>query len=115
MLDQEQGTDMAVAATQPEPVEIASIEDLQRVVREVQADRTSVVVRVLDEGEVILKPAPRRRTHLTREERKRRDMEVSISAAGGWAGLVDGEALKQQIREARGQRSHPWEAKLFDE
>ena len=52
----------------------------------------------------LLHPVISEQTRRRVEERDASDLRTSLSAAGGWQGLVDAEALKKRIAAARGSR-----------
>ena len=58
-----------------------------------------------DRSEIaLLHPVISEQTRRRAEERDASDLRTSLSAAGGWQGLVDAEALKKRIAAARGSR-----------
>ena len=95
---------MMVAKCKNETVEIRDLDDLLRVVQEVRAEDAPLVLQIDDGDEIVVEPASRRagRRRPTPEERARAVEAAFLAAAGGWKGLVDGEALKRQIRAGRG-------------
>ncbi|MGH2559135.1 MAG: hypothetical protein ACRDJH_08725 [Thermomicrobiales bacterium] len=88
-----------------ETVDIANLDDLYRVVKEVRKAEEPLIL-VIDEGQdIVVDPAPRRRSRRTREEREQADYEAFLSSAGSWKGLIDPEEFKRQIRAGRGHGS----------
>ena len=55
----------------------------------------------------LLHPVASGQTRRRAEEQEAADLRASLSAAGGWQGLVDAEALKKRIAAARGSRRPP--------
>lgn len=108
---------MAKAPAIDEPVEIESIEDLRRAIRDVQAHNEPVIIQVEEVGTAVLSPPKRpKRRKMTPEEREKADYEAFLSAAGSWKGhLEDPEAFKRQIKEGRGSNRRFVEITLPDE
>ncbi len=72
--------------------------DVSGVFDRVARDREAIVVEKTDGERVVLRPArpPKRRRRRTEADRR-----AFLASAGGWKGLIDGEALKKAIRESR--------------
>ena len=90
-------------------IELRSIEELEELLASSSRSNESVIL--LDGHHRRFEVVPRidiESWHPTSEQVAR-----FKSAAGGWKGLVDGEILKTQIRESRGQRSRDWEECVF--
>lgn len=84
-----------------EIIDISDDGDLRRLAEEVQKTGQPRLLRVENEDVAMLVPVPV--DHQPDEPGyTREDYEAILSAAGGWKGLIDGEALKRQIRESRG-------------
>ena len=88
-----------------EAIDISNLPEVARLAEEVRASRTP---RELRRGnEVIAKIVPAVPLHPTLPTRGRgrqntkEDREAFLASAGSWKGLVDGEQLKKDIKEAR--------------
>ena len=106
---------MAKRVRSDEPVEVANLDDLRRVAREVDARREPLTIAIDGAGLVVVSPVTRRTKRRTREERATADDEAFLSAAGGWKGLIDGEEFKKQITAARGSHRPPVTLRLPEE
>lgn len=82
-------------------IDITNIPELRRIVEEARATGAAGVLRIDDEDVAVLTPIGTD----DRVERHGDDAEAEaafLSSFGGWAGLVDSEQLKRDLKEARG-------------
>ncbi len=90
-----------MTAQAEEIIDISDDRELRRLAEEVQRTGHPRLLRVENEDVAML--VPMRVAHESAEpDYSQEDFEAFLSAAGGWKGLIDGEALKRQIRESRG-------------
>jgi hypothetical protein len=73
--------------------------DISGVFDRVAREHEAIVVEKANGERVVLRPArpPKRR----RRRISAADYQAFLESAGGWKGLVDGEALKRNIRQSR--------------
>jgi hypothetical protein len=88
-------------AADPAVLDITRIPEVLRIAERVRASGEPVVLRAGDEDIAVLTPVARKVRH-GRRPRTAAEQEIALSAFGGWKGNIDGEHLKEQIREARG-------------
>lgn len=100
---------MMVAKRGSGTIEIRDVDDLLRVAREARDAEAPLVLQTDGGDEIVVDPARRRsgRPGPTSEEWSRADEAAFGAAAGGWDGLVDGDALKREIRAGRGSKRPP--------
>jgi|SRR5579884_391917 len=79
-------------------VEIEDNAELRRLAEEVRATGEPRMLRVAGRDIALIVPVASAEKTLSEE-----DIAAFESAAGGWKGIVDGEALKRQILEGRGE------------
>ncbi|SRR5581483_4854548 len=88
------------------PIDVTTSTELRRLVEQVQKTRQPVPITQDSEIVAVVQPAPRakgRQAKLPSEA----DIAISKSAFGGWQGLIDPEAFKRQIKEARSDHRPP--------
>ena len=85
---------------------------------ELESDILSILDHVIHKNEpvvierdgseiALLHPVASEQTRQQAKEQDAANLRASLSAAGGWQGLVDAEALKKRIAAARGSRRSP--------
>ena len=99
-------------AKEQSAIDISHVPELERLAEEVRETGTPRMLRRGNEVIARIVPVAPLRANLPARHRARAktqaDMEAFLSAAGSWKGLVDGEQLKKDIKEARGSnRSFP--------
>ncbi len=100
---------MVTALIKDKSIEVRSIEQLEELLA--SSSRANEPVILLDEHRRRFEVVPQvdiKSWRPTPEQIARFN-----AAAGGWKGLIDGEALKRQIRESRGQSARDWEECVF--
>jgi hypothetical protein len=81
-------------------IDIEDIPELRRIVDEARASGRASVLRLDDRDVAILTPI---RPEAAGGRTAGNDDDATFSSAfGGWEGIVDGEKLKRDMREARG-------------
>jgi hypothetical protein len=81
-------------------IDISALPELRRIIEEARTARAPRALRVDDEVVAILTPIrPAGPPDETSEES---DDAAFLSSFGGWKGIVDGEKLKRDLKEARG-------------
>ena len=88
-------------------IDITDLPELRRIVEEVRATREPRVLRAGDEDLAVLTPLAT--GHRSDPTETRTDDEIFLSSFGGWAGLVDAEQLKADLKAARGSDRPPVE------
>ncbi len=89
-----------------ESIDVTTSAALRRLVEQVQKTRQPVPITRDSEIVAVLQPVPKargRKATLPSEA----NVAISKSAFGGWKGLIDAEAFKRQIKEARGDHRPP--------
>ena len=88
-------------------VDISKIPELVRIAEAVRD--TNQPRRLTRGGEVlaILVPFPSRPSRRSRQKRLVADHDPFLAAAGGWRGLLDADAFKEDIAAARGSDRSP--------
>lgn len=92
-------------AEEPNPIDISNLPELLRIAEEVRATRRSRLLKRGNESVAIVTPVETRGGRAKRVTKP--DREATLAAAGSWSGLVDAEALKEQIRAERGSDRAP--------
>lgn len=88
-------------AAEPKHIDVEElIADPSAVMDRVTENNEEIVVDRNGEGIVVLKPI--RRAAVRRRGKSRAGIEAALSAAGGWKGLVDADALKEELYSSRG-------------
>ncbi|HEY7064299.1 MAG TPA: hypothetical protein VII06_22675 [Chloroflexota bacterium] len=87
-------------------VDVTNAPELLRLAEEVQATKTPRVLSRDHEPLAAVVPIARRRRNASPSEA---DLAAALASAGAWKGLVDTEALKREIKEARGSNRPPVE------
>lgn len=95
-----------------ETVNVAGVVDLKALAEEVHATGESRILELDGEKLAVLVPVPADDEQVVYDEVPDReitdeDREVTLSAFGGWVGLVDAEQLKARIKAARGSHRPP--------
>jgi type IV secretory pathway VirJ component len=89
-------------------VDATDVPDLRRIAEEIRDRQEPVMLRLDGQDVAIITPVPLGEPHadgvLTRDQ-----LEILMSAAGGWRDIVDTELLKEELRRAQGQDMRPWE------
>jgi hypothetical protein len=87
-------------------IDITNLPEVARLAEEVRASHTPRVLRRGNEVIARIVSATPLRATLPRQRhghgKTKEDMEAFLASAGSWKGLVDGEQLKKDIKEARG-------------
>ncbi|HEY7036875.1 MAG TPA: hypothetical protein VH482_36440 [Thermomicrobiales bacterium] len=89
-------------------LDASHLPDLRRIAEEVRESRAPVVLRLDGRDVAIITPV------LPADSGKvgvltTGEFETLMSAAGGWKDIVDVEALKDELRQSRGQAKRSWE------
>lgn len=79
-------------------IDITDIPDLLRIAEEVRDSNEARILKRDDEDIAVLKPVARK----GRARSSKADYEAFVSAAGSWKGLVDADAVKEEIKASRG-------------
>ena len=95
-------------ARERQPIDITNVPALRELIAEVRASNAPRVLRADSEDVAILMPM---RPTMRRRGRAKTPADAAAfrSAFGGWHGLIDPEALKAEIRDARGSDRPPVE------
>ncbi len=106
-----------MARSARKPVEIASLDDLRRVLQDVSEQNTSRIIQISDDVRAVLSPIPTANARRKQEGRGRiqTDDEAFLSAAGSWKGLIDPDEFMKQVREGRSSNRPPIVLDLPDE
>ncbi len=87
-------------------VDVTGTPDLLRLAEEVSATRTPRILSRDHEPLAVVVPIIKTRRGSTPSDA---DLAATLASAGAWKGLVDAEALKREIKEARGSSRPPAE------
>jgi hypothetical protein len=86
------------------PIDVSAMPELARIAEDVASTRTPRVLTRGDEEIAVLYPvSPRRR----RGAKPVTDEDIEAALAASWVGLVDPDALKRQLDEARSDDRPP--------
>jgi hypothetical protein len=98
------GGEVGVTREVVRPIEISTLSpaELLAVAEEVQRSGKPRVLKHDDEPVAMVAPLPAKMLHRPRRRLSDADREAFLAAAGSWKGLIDGEQLKRDIKEARG-------------
>lgn len=103
-------------ATLTTVIDIASIPELRRIVEEARLNHATIELR--DGGEPLATIAPVAAPKTARPEMvgvlTRAQYQRAMSAAGGWAGIVEIDELKRDLAESRGSHRPPVDLDLPD-
>jgi hypothetical protein len=91
----------------PTPIDITTIPDLARIVREVEATKQPRKLMRDNMTVAVISPVKSTPAEIKKRGKTRADYEAFKSAAGGWKGLVDTEKLKRDIYESRKLSTRP--------
>ena len=78
-------------------VDVTNAPELLRLAEQVRTSKQPYVLSRGDEPIAVVSPVTKRRMRGPTQA----DLAATLSSAGAWKGLVDAEALKQQINEGR--------------
>jgi len=92
--------------THPTPIDITTIPDLARIVKEVEATKKPRELRRDNKTVAVITPA-RTVPAKKKQDKTKADYEAFKSAAGGWKDLIDTDKLKQDIYESRKISTRP--------
>jgi hypothetical protein len=95
-------------ARELQPIDITNVPELRELIAEVRASKTPRVLRADSEDVAILMPM-RPPTQRRGRAKTAADAAAFRSAFGGWHGLIDPEAFKAELRDARGSNRPPVE------
>jgi len=85
-------------------IDVSGSPELLRLAEEVRATNTPRVLSRDHEPLAVVVPIRKR---VSPKQPSPEDIAATLSSAGAWKGLVDAEALKRQIREARSDHRPP--------
>ncbi len=80
------------------PIDVSAMPDVARLAQEVARTRTPIVLREGGEDVAVLSPAPAKRR---RAAKPVTDADIATALGASWEGLVDPDALKRELDEAR--------------
>jgi hypothetical protein len=89
------------------PVDISAVPELVRLAEEVRATKEPRLLRREGEDVAVLIPLPAPSKRRARRTVAKAEDEAFRSAAGAWRGLVDPDALVENIAAARGSDRPP--------
>ncbi len=92
--------------SQPTPIDISTIPDLARIVKEVEATKKPRKLMRDNMTVAVISPA-KGAAAIKKRGKTRADYDAFLSAAGGWKDLVDTEQLKKDIYESRKISTRP--------
>ena len=97
---------MVAARIDNKRIVIRDIDELVEAANRAKAEHTALVIVNDRDGDFVFQPPDNveKIGALTKPQYDR-----AMSTFGRWKRLIDGEALKQQIRESRGQAPRDWE------
>ena len=93
-----------MTAERVEELDIDGIPELMRLVDQVQRTGTARVLTRGGKRVAVLRPVNVRTSEAPHRAARQ---AATLSAIGGWNGLVDSEKLKTELKESRGQKDRP--------
>jgi hypothetical protein len=84
-------------------IDITNNPELRRLGNEVRESGEPIVLQADGEDVAIVQPLDRSQPHLDFKPTEEQ-IRITMSAAGGWKGIIDPDELKAQIKAARGSK-----------